>query len=68
MSMVSSSVPRARHHIGKDNLRNELIILNAAVTNHRMCEGNFQAETFEYLASEMDTTVPAHSRHLQTPL
>jgi hypothetical protein len=53
--MVSCSVPRACHHIGKDNLRNKLIILNAAVTELRMCKGNFQAENFEYLTSEMDT-------------
>ena len=66
--MVSCSVPRSRHHTGKDKLRNELIILNAAVTKHRMCEGSFQAETFEYLAIEMDTTVPAHSPQIQVPL
>lgn len=52
--MVSFSVPRARHYIGKDILRNGLIILNAALTKHRMCEGNFYAEAFEYLANEMD--------------
>jgi hypothetical protein len=45
--MFSCSVPRARHHISKDNLRNELIILNTAVTELRMYEGNFQAEAFE---------------------
>ena len=54
MSMVSCSLPRARQHIGKDNLRSELVILNAEVTELRTCEGNLQAEAFEYLASEMD--------------
>jgi hypothetical protein len=49
--MVSCSVPHACHHIGKDNLGNELIISNATVTKHR----NFQTEAVEYLASEMDT-------------
>jgi len=47
MSMVSCSFPRARHHIGKDNLGNKRIILNAAVTELRMYAGNFQAEAFE---------------------
>jgi hypothetical protein len=53
--MVSCSVSRARHHIGKDNLRTELIILDAAVTELRTCEGELQGEAFEYFDSEMDT-------------
>jgi hypothetical protein len=47
--MVSYSVPRARQPIGKDNLRTKLIILDAAVTEPRMCEGELQGESFQYV-------------------